>query len=168
MAQSDRASYLAMRDGSSPSANAKGGPFRVRWTARPHEIAIATRICRHRIPPFAIGAVCALTSPASEFGQNPPQLRGNPAQFYFARVLVVSLSEQLAAPAGPPAFHEDINTVTGQPHGNTPYADYSVYRWLRKAIRARLNQTGPDQVEAAIDAQLRVVRENGALRLSLD
>jgi hypothetical protein len=68
--------------------------------------------------------------------------------------------------ASNPAFHEDIDTVTGNPHGNTPYADYSVYRWLRKEIRDRLNQTGPDEVEVAIDAHLRVVRENGVLRLA--
>jgi hypothetical protein len=64
-----------------------------------------------------------------------------------------------------PAFNEDINTVTGQPHGNTPYADYSAYTWLRKAIRGRLNQGGPDPVGLAIDRQLGVVRENGVLRL---
>jgi hypothetical protein len=67
--------------------------------------------------------------------------------------------------ANNPAFNEDINTVTGQPHGNTPYADYSVYTWLRKEIRNRLNQTGPDPVAAAIDEQLGVRRENGMLRL---
>ncbi|GDY19805.1 hypothetical protein LBMAG56_11500 [Verrucomicrobiota bacterium] len=64
-----------------------------------------------------------------------------------------------------PGFNEDINTVTGKPHGNTPYADYSVYTWLRREIRKRLNQTGPDPVGAAIDAHLGVVRENGVLRL---
>lgn len=64
-----------------------------------------------------------------------------------------------------PSFNEDINTVTGQPHGNTPYADYSVYIWLRREIRARLGQTGPDPVETAIDAHLGVVREDGVLRL---
>ena len=64
-----------------------------------------------------------------------------------------------------PAFNEEINTVSGQPHGNTPYADYSVYLWLRKEIRSRLNQSGPDPVGTAIDAQLGVVRENGVLRL---
>jgi hypothetical protein len=70
--------------------------------------------------------------------------------------------------ASNPAFNEDINTVTGKPHGNTPYADYSVYTWLRKEIRRRLNQTGPDTVEASIDTQLGVVRENGVLRLKPD
>ena len=64
-----------------------------------------------------------------------------------------------------PAFNEDINTVTGQAHGNTPYADYSVYTWLRAEIRRRLNHTGPDAVGAAIDTHLHVVREQGALRL---
>jgi hypothetical protein len=67
--------------------------------------------------------------------------------------------------ANHPAFNEDINTVTGKPHGNTPYADYSVYIWLRNEIRRRLDQTGPDPVGTAIDAQLGVLRENGVLRL---
>jgi hypothetical protein len=70
--------------------------------------------------------------------------------------------------ANSPAFNEDINTVTGKPHGNTPYADYSVYTWLRKEIRRRLGQTGPDTVETSIDAQLGVVRESGVLRLEQD
>lgn len=64
-----------------------------------------------------------------------------------------------------PAFNEDINTVTGKPHGNTPYADYLVYTWLRREIRSRLQQTGPDPVGAAIDARLGVVRVDGVLRL---
>jgi len=64
-----------------------------------------------------------------------------------------------------PAFNEDINTVTGKPHGNTPYADYAVYTWLRKEIRRRLGQGGPDAVGTAIDAHLGVVREQGRLRL---
>lgn len=64
-----------------------------------------------------------------------------------------------------PAFNEDINTVTGKPHGNTPYADYSVYIWLRREIRLRLQQFGPDPVGAAMDARLGVVRVNGVLRL---
>ena len=67
-----------------------------------------------------------------------------------------------------PAFNEDIHTVTGKPHGNTPYADYSVYTWLRKEIRRRLGQTGPDPVGAAIDAHLGVVREKGRLGLAPD
>ena len=67
--------------------------------------------------------------------------------------------------ANHPAFNEDINTVTGKPHGNTPYADYSVYIWLRNEIRNRLKQTGPDAVGMAIDAHLGVIRENGNLRL---
>lgn len=64
-----------------------------------------------------------------------------------------------------PGFNEDINTVTGHPHGNTPYADYSVYTWLRKEVRRRLNQNGPDSVGVAIDGELAVLRENGVLRL---
>ena len=65
-----------------------------------------------------------------------------------------------------PAFHEDINTVTGDPHGNTPYADYSVYTWLRREFRRRLNQSEPDRVGAAVDQMLGVVRDNGTLRLA--
>jgi len=65
-----------------------------------------------------------------------------------------------------PAFNEDINTVTGEPHGNTPYADYSLYLWLRKEIRKRLHQTGDDPVAKAIDTQLGVVHEHGQLRLN--
>lgn len=64
-----------------------------------------------------------------------------------------------------PAFNEDIDTVTGKPHGNTPYADYSIYIWLRKEIRSRLKQTGPDPVGMAINSHLGVVYENGNLRL---
>lgn len=64
-----------------------------------------------------------------------------------------------------PAFHEDIHTETGKPHGNTPYADYSAYVWLRAEIRRRLGQTGPDPVGRAIDARLGVVREGGVLAL---
>ena len=41
-----------------------------------------------------------------------------------------------------PAFNEDINTVNGTPHGNSPYADYSGYLWLRGEIRRRLGHKG--------------------------
>ena len=64
-----------------------------------------------------------------------------------------------------PAFNESISTVTGQPHGHILYSWNSGYWWLRKEIRRRLGQTGPDPVGAAIDARLGVVRENGVLRL---
>ena len=64
-----------------------------------------------------------------------------------------------------PAFNEDVNTVNGTPHGNSPYADYSGYLWLRSEIRRRLGQKGPDPVGSAIDAHLKVVRDKGALRL---
>lgn len=66
------------------------------------------------------------------------------------------------------AFSEDINTGTGKPHGSTPYADYSVYIWLRKEIRRRLRQTARDPADAAIDMYLGVVREKGMLRLEPD
>jgi hypothetical protein len=64
-----------------------------------------------------------------------------------------------------PAFNEDINTVSGMPHGNTPYADYSGYLWLRGEIRRRLGQKPPDPVGLAIDAFLKVVRDENGLRL---
>ena len=64
-----------------------------------------------------------------------------------------------------PAFNESISTVTGQPHGHILYSWNSGYWWLRKEIRRRLGQTGPDPVGVAIDARLGVVRENGVLRL---
>jgi hypothetical protein len=89
-------------------------------------------------------------------------VHGLPAQEVDAR-LIERIQLELAEH---PAFNEDINTVSGQPHGNAPYADYSVYVWLRKQIRARLNQSGPDPVGAAIDARLGVLRENCVLRLT--
>jgi hypothetical protein len=64
-----------------------------------------------------------------------------------------------------PAFNESISTVNGQPHGNILYSWNSGYWWLRKEIRRRLSQTGPDPVDAAVDAKLGVVRDGGFLRL---
>ncbi len=64
-----------------------------------------------------------------------------------------------------PAFNEDIETVHGKPHGHILYAWNSGYSWLRREMRRRLGQTGEDPVEAAINAHLGVIRENGALRL---
>jgi len=65
-----------------------------------------------------------------------------------------------------PAFNESISTVDGHPHGHVLYSWNSGYWWLRNEVRKRLGQTGLDQVGAAIDARLGVVRENGTLRLS--
>lgn len=64
-----------------------------------------------------------------------------------------------------PAFNESISTVTGQPHGHVLYSWNSGYWWLRKEVRRRLGQTGPDPVGAAIDARLGVVCDGGVLRL---
>jgi len=64
-----------------------------------------------------------------------------------------------------PAFNESISTVDGHPHGHILYSWNSGFWWLRKEIRRRLGQTGPDPVGAAIDRRLGVVKENGALRL---
>ena len=65
-----------------------------------------------------------------------------------------------------PAFNESISTVTGQPHGHILYSWNSGFWWLRKEIRKRLGQTGPDPVGAAIDRRLAVVKENGMLKLA--
>ena len=65
-----------------------------------------------------------------------------------------------------PAFNESISTVNGQPHGNILYSWNSGYPWLRKEIRRRLGRTGPDPVDAAIDAKLGVVREHDMLRIN--
>ena len=67
-----------------------------------------------------------------------------------------------------PAFNESISTVDGHPHGHILYSWNSGYWWLRKEIRRRLGQTGPDPVDMAIDRRLGVVRENGVLRLELE
>lgn len=64
-----------------------------------------------------------------------------------------------------PAFNESISTVDGHPHGHILYSWNSGFWWLRKEIRRRLGQTGPDPVGTAIDRRLGVVRESGALRL---
>lgn len=64
-----------------------------------------------------------------------------------------------------PAFNESISTVNGRPHGNILYSWNSGYWWLRKEIRRRLGRTGPDPVDAAVDAKLGVVHDGGFLRL---
>jgi len=40
-----------------------------------------------------------------------------------------------------------------------------LYWWLRKEVRRRLGQTGPDPIGAAIDARLGVICDGGVLRL---
>jgi hypothetical protein len=76
------------------------------------------------------------------------------------------LSQRIALEiAYAPAFNESISTVTGKPHGHILYSWNSGYWWLRKEIRRRLGQTGSDPVDAAVDARLDVVREQGTLRL---
>jgi hypothetical protein len=54
-----------------------------------------------------------------------------------------------------PAFAEDLNTRTGEPHGNELYSANSLYPWLRRNIRRRLGMPAPDRVEAAF-ARLRL------------
>ena len=66
-----------------------------------------------------------------------------------------------------PAFNEDINTVTGQPHGHILYSWNSGYAWLRKMIRQQMNRTGDDPVDTAINRKLNIVRDRARmLRLS--
>jgi TolB protein len=64
-----------------------------------------------------------------------------------------------------PAFNESISTVDGHPHGHILYSWNSGYWWLRREIRKRLGQSGPDLVDVAIDRQLGVVRKDGSLQL---
>ena len=76
--------------------------------------------------------------------------------------LVARIEKELAHV---PAFHESISTVTGKPHGHILYSWNSGYWWLRKEFRKRLDERGPDPVEAAIDRRLGVVRDGKWLRL---
>lgn len=64
-----------------------------------------------------------------------------------------------------PAFHESLNTVKGLPHGHHLYSWNSGFWWLRREVRQRLNLSGPDPLEAQLDAELGISRENGFLRL---
>jgi hypothetical protein len=64
-----------------------------------------------------------------------------------------------------PAFNEDINTVTGKPHGHILYSWNSGYWWLRNQIRTRLNHQGPDPAATEIDRFLGVVYDPEGLRL---
>ncbi len=58
-----------------------------------------------------------------------------------------------------PAFNEDINTVTGQPHGHILYSWNSGYSWLRKMFLERMKRTGADPVEIIINRKLHIVRD---------
>lgn len=80
-------------------------------------------------------------------------------------LLVERIAREIASA---PAFNESISTVDGHPHGHILYSWNSGYGWLRREIRKRLGQTGPDPVDEAIDRRLGVVRENGMLRLDED
>jgi hypothetical protein len=66
-------------------------------------------------------------------------------------LLIRRINQELRAV---PAFSESINTRTGEPHGNILYSANSLYIWLRRSIRRRLNQTAPDPVESRITAHL--------------
>ncbi len=67
-----------------------------------------------------------------------------------------------------PAFNESISTVDGHPHGHILYSWNSGFWWLRKEIRRRLGDSGPDPMAAALDRRLGVIRVAGALALSGD
>jgi hypothetical protein len=64
-----------------------------------------------------------------------------------------------------PAFHESLNTVKGLPHGHHLYSWNSGFWWLRREVRKRLNLSGPDPLEAQLDEELGVSRQNGFLQL---
>jgi hypothetical protein len=64
-----------------------------------------------------------------------------------------------------PAFHESLNTVKGLPHGHHLYSWNSGFWWLRREVRKRLNLSGPDPLEAQLDAELGISRHHGFLQL---
>ena len=79
------------------------------------------------------------------------------------------LTERIAREiAHTPAFNESISTVNGHPHGHILYSWNSGYWWLRKEIRKRMGQSGPDPVDEAIDRRFGVIHDSGFLRLDPD
>lgn len=64
-----------------------------------------------------------------------------------------------------PAFHESISTLTGKPHGHHLYSWNSGFWWLRRETLSHLGKTGPDPLQARLDARLGVAREDGLLTL---
>ncbi len=77
-----------------------------------------------------------------------------------AKLIAERIEEEIAIV---PAFNEDINTVTGQPHGHILYSWNSGYSWLRKMFRQRMNRTGDDPVETAINRKLNIVRDRAKM-----
>ena len=73
-----------------------------------------------------------------------------------AKLIAERIEEEIAIV---PAFNEDINTVTGQPHGHILYSWNSGYAWLRKMFRQRMHKTGDDPVAAAINRKLNIVHD---------
>jgi hypothetical protein len=67
-----------------------------------------------------------------------------------------------------PAFHESLNTVKGLPHGHHLYSWNSGFWWLRREVRKRLKLSGPDPLEAQLDAELGIARQNGFLQFHPD
>ncbi len=64
-----------------------------------------------------------------------------------------------------PGFNESISTVDGKPHGHVLYSWKSGDRWLRREVRRRLGQRGPDPVGVAVDRRIGVVREGRHLNV---
>lgn len=64
-----------------------------------------------------------------------------------------------------PAFHESLDTVKGRPHAHHLYSWNSGFWWLRRAVRKRLNLSGPDPLEARLDEELGISRPSGFLQL---
>jgi hypothetical protein len=64
-----------------------------------------------------------------------------------------------------PAFHESLNTVSGQPHGHHLYSWNSGFWWLRREVRKRLNLSGLDPLEVQLDTELGISRSDGFLQL---
>ncbi len=64
-----------------------------------------------------------------------------------------------------PAFHESLDTVKGRPHAHHLYSWNSGFWWLRREVRRQLNLSGPDPLEAQLDAELGISRVNGFLQL---
>ncbi|MDX2032504.1 MAG: hypothetical protein SF339_17650 [Blastocatellia bacterium] len=74
-----------------------------------------------------------------------------------AALLAERIAEEIALV---PAFNEDIDTVTGRPHGHILYSWNSGYAWLRKMFRQRLNRVGDDPVDALINRKLKIARDS--------
>ena len=102
-------------------------------------------------------------SSSSRFASPCPEAHGWPED-KIAALLAERIERELAIV---PAFNEDINTITGQPHGHILYSWNSGYAWLRKMFRQRLQRTSDDPVDTALNRKLGIIRDSKKmLRLS--